>query len=366
GLTVEEMVINYAQLSKAFDELAKRSNKIWYIDRAKQFWFVDRTITLAPVVVIASDITRNPEIASSLAEASPMYRNRQYGRAGQATTSIQQTETRTGDGETVAFTMGFPIAKVPEVKKTPPGLPLQTMGIRGIDDIAPPPAVPKECYWNKGDAVITFETAPGIGEAIEVKYYGLYDLMVRVESIPKQLARQAVEGGTGIIETLDDFPGVSTKDDAIAAVNATLAHYGVIGKQFTFPLRKWGLEPGQMAEINSWAYDLHGTFLVPPFMIFANNTLLIESVAISEIAPGELQYMITAIEGPELGDWTGFFKALADVKADIMERITVGDNQILIILTSDAEGIELSEATAYTIWACDLIDSGLVDTAIVC
>jgi len=332
GPTIAELVVNYSQVSRAFDALAARSDKVWYIDLGKQLWFVDRTTSVAPFAILASDIVRDPGIASRLKEASPFYRNRQYVRAGQNITGLQ-TETFTGDGVTVAFPLGYPMARVPFVTVTGRGA--QTYGIKGIDTA-------KDVYWNKGDAIITFDVAPAGASTIVCAYYGLYDIIVQVDSVPEQTARAAVEGGTGIIESLEDFPNIEVKADAMDAAIATLNHYGVIGKQFTFPIRDWGLEPGQMVTVTHAPYDLTA------------DELLVESVTISETAPGELKYTVVAIEGPELGDWTGFFKALADARSEIMERITIGSNQILIILSHDSDIWKWSETVTGTPYACDL------------
>uniref|UniRef100_A0A6M3IX09 Uncharacterized protein n=1 Tax=viral metagenome TaxID=1070528 RepID=A0A6M3IX09_9ZZZZ len=336
GPTIAEMIINYSQVSKAFDTLAARSGFIWRIDNAKKLWFTARTTTVAPFSIVASDITRDPGIESSLAEATPFYRNRQYIRAGQATTTVLQTETRKGDGVAVAFVMGYPLASLKVgVDAITVGGANQTVGLKGIDTL-------KDVYWSKGDAVITFTTPPGNGVSVVCSYYGLYDILVRVDSVPEQVARQAVEGGTGIIEAIDDLPNIVDKDDALVAAQANLDYYGIIGKQFTFPIRKWGLEPGQMVTVTHVPYGLSA------------DALLVESVGITEVAPGELKYMISAVEGPELGDWTGFFKALADVKGDIMERILLGKDQVLIILANVAENWEWGESVTETVYACDV------------
>ena len=50
-----------------------------------------------------------------------------------------------------------------------------------------------------------------------------------------------------------------------------------------------------------------------------------------------LTYDITAIQGPELGSWTNLFKSLAAMKGEVIEKLNVGTEQILIILVKKDE-----------------------------
>ena len=314
GPTISEMVINYQPLTMALDALAERSGFIWYIDEFKRLFFTPRTTTIAPFAITDADIIREGGMSSELNLSNSKYRNRQYIRAGRDVTSVQ-TENRTGDGETVAFAMGYPLNQEPVITVAAAG---QTMGLKGIDD----PAI--ECYWAKGDPVITFVTAPGIGAAIVVIYYGEYDIMVQVDKAAEQTRLQAIEGGTGIVEFADDEPQLTSKVAAFNLGIAKLDKYGVIGRQIVFPIRDWGIKPGQMVTITYPEYGLTAV------------DFLVEAVDISEIAPDTLRYEVKAIEGPETGDWTGFFKALANQKEEILGRLNIGKDQILIILAAMA------------------------------
>lgn len=333
GPTIAEMIINYRRVSDALDMLAARSDKIWYINKFKELHFIDRTTVTAPFAIVASDILRYSGPPSELAEAAPQYRNRQYIRGGKDVT-VLQTETFTGDGDTVAFPVGYPIAKEPTITLDDGFGPVaQDVGIKGIDTA-------KDVYWNKGDAIVTFAVAPGIGDIVVVVYYGFFDILVMADLLGEQVARQAVEGGTGIIEAMDDEPSIQDTDDALGVALAKLNYYGVIGKQFQFAINKWGLEPGQLVAVTHTPYGLAG------------DELLVESVQTTEIAPGELCYEIHAVQGPEMGDWTGFFKSLADMKEEVLERITVGTDSILIILVHQVGNVEISGVVTCDVVAC--------------
>lgn len=325
GPTFEGVVINYQPISKVLDSLAEKSNFIWYIDEDKKLYFIERTTYPAPFSIDSGDILKDVDMSTELEENNPSYRNAQYFRGGKATTALQ-TFNATGDGVTVAFALGYPLASVPTVTV---GGAAQTVGLKGVDS-------GMDCYWSQGDSILVFDNAsiPGVA-AIVVTYYGEYPLFVYTDDTVAINALKAVEGGTGIIETLEDDASATTRNDALAISIAQLEKFGVVGKRFPFPINNWGLKPGQMVTVDYPAYGLN------------NADLLVESVEVSELAPNELRYLITAIEGPELGDWTGFFKHIVDARAELLDRITIGDSRIIHILKRQKESLALAESTAY-------------------
>ena len=230
----------------------------------------------------------------------------------------------------MAFAMGYPLNQAPTI--TLGGAP-QTVELKGIGVVA-------NWYWAKSDPIITAAVAPGLGVAVQCTYIGEYNIIVQADDLIEQVAIKAIEGGTGLVEVMDDEPNINDRTDAFVIALAKLAYYGVIGKQFTFPIRQWGLQPGQIVAVTHAPYGL------------AADDLLVESVEVSEVAPEELRYTVTAIEGPMMGDWTGFFKALADIKGDILERITVGTSEVLILLTTTSETWGWNETDAEIVYAC--------------
>ena len=324
GPTFDSVIINYQSISKIMDLLAEKSGFIWYVDMAKGLHFGERSTTAAPFTIDSGDIIRELQMQSQLTESNPSYRNTQYLRGGKALTPLPSlVETFTGDGVNVAFTVGYPIAKVPAVTVNAV---VQSIGIKGVD-------VGKQCYWSKGDPVIVFVAAPA-AVAVVITYRGEYSLFVLTSDNVAINTLKAIEGGSGIVENMGDDPSTSTRDDALDAAIAKLDRFGITGKQFSFPIRVWGLQPGQMVTVTYADYDLTAA------------ELLVESVEVTEIASNELRYRINAIEGPDLGDWTGFFKQLADAKDDILNRLTIGEDRIIHILKQQKESLALVEATA--------------------
>lgn len=345
GPDIVEAVFNYVRASEAYDALAEKAGKIWYIDENKALYFVNRDTTPAPW----NWTTHTPKPAGSkafLSGGNPKYRNRQYIRGGRGTTALQ-TETFTGDGVTVAFTVGFPFQQAPTVTVNAVA---RTIGIKGID-------VAKDCYWNKGDATLTFDAGSTPGAvAVVIKYYGQFDILVLAEDIVAIADQLAIEGaGTGYVDEISDEPKLDDKDASIDAAKAKLVRYAVTGQRFEYETLLTGLKPGQLQTINYPALGLN------------NAEMLIEAVSIRG-AGSNNHHRITAIQGPTMGSWSDFFKALAHMKAEIIDRLNVGSDQILIVLVSRSETWKWTESITETPFACPICSPTTIcgPTVIVC
>ncbi len=325
GATVGETVINYVPASDAFTGLAERAGFIWFIDKLKQFYFVPRETFTAPFTLTPAEIYGT----ARLKRGNPLYRNRQFVRGIKAVTDTQN-EIRMGDGETQAFALGFPIAKVPTVTvNTAP----QTVGIKGVEE-------GKQVYWNKGDNTIYFATAPASGATIGIAYQGEYNLITRSDDRHQIEMRKTIEGGegTGYVDAIEDITDLTTKEAGFEAGANLLDKYAQEGRRLTFQTFKSGLQPGQILTVN---YPLLG---------LDSDELLITSVSAYD-DNNYLVYEIEATEGPDLGDWTQFFKSLADKRISI-DRISLGEDSTLVILVEKSGVIGITENVDVTVHAC--------------
>lgn len=326
GPTILEAVINYVRISDAYDALGELAGFIWYIDELKRLYFIARATNTAPWAAATSDMIKG---TPRLLHSNPKYRNRQYIRGGRGTTDLQE-ETFTGDGVRVAFTVGFPLQKVPASVtvsgRTPVG---QTIGIKGID-------VAFDCYWNKGDATITFEVAPEDTETVVIQYYGQWDIFAEIEDPVAIAAQLAIEGGgTGYVDDIATEPTLDNQNASIDSGIAKLAKFAMLGKRFTYQTTRSGLKPGQLQTTN---YPLLG---------LNNAEMLIEAVKVR--ARGELiTYDITEVQGPTTGGWSRLFKVLATE----VERLQVGTDQTLILLTRASEAWGWKEEVVVSVFAC--------------
>jgi len=311
GATLVQAVFNYVRVTDAYDALAEKAGFIWFIDENKKLYFQARDTTPAPWTLTGDDVAKGSGILSG---ANPMYRNRQYIRGGKGTT-VLQTETFSGDAQTVAFTVGYPIVKVPTVTV---GVGIQSMGIKGID-------VAMDCYWSKGDATIVFDVGsipPAAANNIIVEYYGEYNLLGLAVDAPAIAVLKAIEGaGTGYVDDMADEPKLTDSDAVLDSGQAKLAKFAINAQRFNFSTTRTGLKPSQLLTVAYPSLGLAGD-------------MLIESV-VTRVYTGNLSYDVVAIVGAEQKGWTEYFKSLSKIKQEVIDFLNVGSEEILIILAGD-------------------------------
>ena len=329
GATLIEAIFNYVRVTDCYDALAEKAGFIWYIDENKALYFQARDTTAAPWTATGDDMEKG---TTRLSAAKPLYRNRQYIRGGRGTT-LEQTEVFIADGEQFAFTVGFPFERVPtSVNVEDDGA--QTIGIKGLD--APGDF---DCYWNKGDATLTFSTAPIAGKEVTIVYYGQFPILTLAEDLPQIAAQAAIEGiGTGIVDDIADEPTLNDKDASFDSGVAKLNKYAVDTKRLYYSTKRSGLSPGQLQPVNYPALGL-------------DEDMLIESIT-TRVFAGVATHDITAIRGPEMGSWARLFSSLAAMKAEVIERLNVGSEQVLIILVTSKETWGWEESYTVTPAAC--------------
>jgi hypothetical protein len=82
-------------------------------------------------------------------------------------------------------------------------------------------------------------------------------------------------------------------------------------------------------------------------------------VKIRDQDDGVLLYSIEAASGPDMGNWTNFFKKMADKRVTI-DRITVGEDSSLGVLEAIEEETGLSEAISYGPVACHVCSESTI------
>ncbi|MGI5840155.1 MAG: hypothetical protein ACOX8W_10920 [bacterium] len=315
GPVITEAVFNYVPVSRTLESLAEKAGFIWYIEIDKVLHFVDKATYAAPWAATASDMIRG---TISYERSSPQYRNRQYIRGGRDITD-PQTETKVGDGESRAFVVGYPIAKVPTVEVSISGgaYAVQTVGIRGLEEN-------KNWYWNKGSNTVNQDDAGTVltaSDKVRITYQGEFDVIILSQNNDAITARQAIEGGgSGIVEDVFDDMNISSREAGFEIAAQKLSKYSVEGSRFRFRTTRPGLAPGQLLSITHAGYGL------------STEEMLIEQVAIS--TDGILTYYdITAIQGPEVGSWVKLFAAMATRGEAFVVRENIREDQILTTMS---------------------------------
>ena len=344
GDTLLEAVFNYVSVTDAFDKLAEAAGFVWFIDENKALYFQARDTTAALWAIVGDMTDIKLKGTIKMSGGNPQYRNRQYIRGGRDVTA-PQTETFTADGDMVSFTVGYPINAEPTVKED--GGAAETMGIKGIDDAV-------AYYWSKGDPVVVAAAAPANGVVVTIEYIGQYDILVLATDEDEITAQAAIEGvGTGFVDDISDEVKLDDKEAAFDAAEAKLDMYGVDSKKLSFTTLRSGLEVGQLL-----------TVTYAPFGLSAEE-MLIEAVTLNG-RHEDVEYNVLAIQGPVTGSWAKFFKGLADMKTEIMEKLNVGSDQILIILAKHKGNVEVSGTLSYTPFACEVVNVAVVEVSRVC
>lgn len=328
----------YAKVSDALDALVKAASAsgvlyYWMIDQNKRLWFVPYTAVVNNTLVDGSQIeqVRNPP---TVVRANPTYRNQQYITGGTAQT-VQQTETRKGDGVTVAWTMGYALSTVPTITVNGTA---KTVGIKGLD-------TGKDYYWAKGDPIITQDSAGTkltSSDTLQVVYVGQYPNVVIAQNGAQVAYQSQIDGSTGIIEDVQQDATISTVSDGLSEAGQLLARYGVQGVQLIFTTLQKGFQQGQLVTVNLPMFNLN------------NVQMLIEKVTASDQADGiNIWYTVQAILGPYDTSWVDFFSKMLAVQAP-PNSINVGVSQSLTILVPFTASIRPTAALTATPYSCPL------------
>ncbi len=316
GPVVTKILFNYCTATDAFNELAELAGFGWYVDFDKDLHFFDRATNAAPFNI--TDALNNAR-AVKVSRPKDRYRNRQFVRGSNAL-SDYRTETFAGDGSRREFFVTFPMQTVPTVKVN--GI-VKTVGIRGIDS-------GKDWYWSQGSDAISQDTSGAVlraGDTLTVIYRFLYPVLLVKEDSTQISARQAVEGGTGVYEDLEEDSSVEDFTTAETLSLARLRQYGVIPTVVTYETDNDGLRSGQLQTIQIAKHNLNGSFLI-------------ESVSVKDISGKFLRYEVKAVSGERIGGWVDFFKSLIRGK----EKLSRRENEVVTLLREQTDAITCADS----------------------
>ncbi len=319
GPTLGVVIFNYVSVTEAFNALQELTGYVWRIDNDKKLYFVDRS-TYSATWNLDNVVYRPIKGTAHLSDENPFYRNTQYVKGGKGLT-VEQTEVFIGDGTLQSFALGYPPALVP-TSITDSVLGAGTIGIKGID-------TGKDYYWSKGDPVILTAVAPVATRTLTVVYYGQYPLISLAKDHSQVLAVAALDGTSGIVETIVTEAQHETSASQNASAKAKITTFAKDAQKFTYEVTDGGLLPGQLQEVTYAPFGLSAT------------EMLIESINITAVGE-DVRYLVTCIVGPVTGSWAKFFLNIL-VRQDL--TLAVGDGQLLALL-QQIESLTLIEATA--------------------
>jgi len=292
GALIPSVTYTATSVAKNFDDLAKQSNYSWFIDQNKVFNFRSRAAFASPWILQSSPYGLVPvndiEVTSNfeLDVGNDLYRNRQT-ILGALDTQLF-TETNVGDGSTRTFPLGYEVGAQPTVFVN--GVP-QTVGVKGSAGF--------NFYYAIGDPHLVQDVSGQLlqsSDQIQVTYLGLFPVTVVVDDLTQQALQQAIEGGSGIVESVQDVTGQGiNKASAIALANQLLSRYGIAGRTLIFDTTRNGLQIGQMLTI---FLPEHG-ILEGQFFITQAEISLMKGNADTQV----WWYKVTASELPKKASW---------------------------------------------------------------
>jgi len=260
------------------------------------------------------------------------YRNRQYIRAGHDLT-LPLTESFTGDGERQTFNVSFPVGEEPTI--TVNGVP-KVVGIGVVEE----GDASVEWFWNKDTNEVSQRstlTPLTASDILVVVYRGLYPILVQAQADDEITSRQAIEGGSGLYEAIEDYGDVDSADLAFDTALAKLHRDGYIRRSITLETDQHGLASGQVLEIVLPKYGLDGLFLV-------------QSVTAVEGGRNTLLYTATLLDGDAVGGWLAFYQRLMSARrASAVAR----ENEVLLLLRNVRDRLALGDDVVITTGAAN-------------
>lgn len=332
----------YASVAQALDALVKAASSsgvpyYWQIDANKQIWFVPYTSIVNNTLVDGSQIeqVRN---APTVTRANPTYRNTQYIIGGVAQT-VQQTETRVGDGNTQSWTMGYALASTPTI--TVGGV-AQTVGLKGTSG--------KQFYWAQGDPVITQDsgqTKLTSAQTLQVVYIGQYPAVIVDQNAAQVTLEASIDGTSGIIEDVVADATITSINNGMSEAGQLLTLYAQQGITLQFTTLSSVFAQGQLITVN---LPMHGLY---------NTQMLISQVSAGDQIDGyNIWFTVTAVAGPYDTTWIDFFsKALQQQIPQGV--INVGASQSVAILLSMTASVTPTANLNINVYACPLVSTTL-------
>lgn len=319
GPTIRAVTFDYERVSDAILELANRAGYWWRINHDGSLDFAeprallttltaDTTAFSADTTALTADMVDQPgtgpaalDIAAvafadtvSVTRHTSGYRNRQWLKGGRDRTTLQ-VEVQLGDGERRAFALGFPVAEEPvvEVSRDGGAFVQETVGAAGLQ-------TNRDWLWSYQSPVMQQNTSNAVLDTVDrvrVTYTGLFDVVARIDDPPLQADRAALEGGTGVVESVLIDKRTDTAAAAFQLAAELVAYYGRPSTVVRFRTDRTDLVPGVVTPVEYAAGGVEGDALVTTSEWFTEA--------------GNLRAVVTMAIGPIEGSWAQWFGALS-------------------------------------------------------
>ena len=289
GPTIQKAVFARKFASECFDQIRDLTGYHWTIDQYGVMQFFPKFASLAPFDISDANavfLVDSCRVSRTLAD----FRNTQYATGGQGITDpITDFWEMDGIGRTIPT--GYPVVSLISVKVA--GL-NGSIGIRGVDD-----AGSKEWLWNKDQNGVNQDPAFPLvpkGTRVEVHYQGRYGpITTKLVSAAGVAERQAIEGGSGRYEYVDQDSTLDGLDVVIAKARGALRRFGTLDATLEFETDVVGLAVGQTVTINL------------PTLGVVNVPMLVTAIETQLVAVDRRRHRVTAVTGELKGTYYEFF-----------------------------------------------------------
>ena len=339
GPIIDHIPFNYVSCAQAFDELSTLTGYFWNITDEKVLQFIDRSTMRAPV-----DLASGTFMADTVEmdESLEQYRNEQFIRGGLTITDAVQVDEALGDGKTTTFHAALPIALpggvMPIVKVNAV---VQTVGIRQND-------TGKDWYVQENSNEISQDSAGTkltSSDTFRVEYYGYFPLIGAARNPDAVLERQAVEGGSGLYQHVEDREEIERAEGARERAESLLRRFGRIDRTITGTTLVRGFHPGQVVQVHLPEHGLH------------HLDCIIAAVEYREVALARWHYQLTIVSGEAVEGWSAFWKKIAAAG----RKHVIRPNEVVNLIRLFPEAATIAEVFATPVQTATAI--GKVGTA---
>lgn len=343
GPTIAKVVFARRFASDCFNAVCKLTGYHWTVDQAGVLQYFPRFASIAPFEISHANARfRQARSTVSLAD----YRNVQFATGGVGITELPVTEYHPGDDITRTFATAYPLASLISVKVNGE---VQSHGIRNVDD-----AGSKAWYWNKNQQGINQDPSQPIlrratsttpADRLEITYLGFYGpVATKLVNAAGIAARQAIEGGSGRYEAVDQDSSLDGLDVTIAKARGDLRRNGELDPIVDFETDDIGLAVGQTLKVKL------------PELAVADVDVLITEMETSLFGMAKRRHRIKATAGELKGTYQEFFQRLFSGGKEL--TISPDDSINEVVVASDpvsvGDLVTVTTSTAHKgIWGQD-------------
>lgn len=327
GVVFPDIEFAYTPMNEVMDKLAEICGWEWQIDYYKNLYIFDRPsqILSAPFDLTQATVGADSDTAVDLrvTRNSGLYRNRQMIKTNFSVTSTTITKTytcghlnptlsRTDYSWPVAtyssVLAGGNVTRGPQITDYEHSMKVSRLIYMKLNSVTIPLYVqiggafgaevfnPVLAAWqfmqiwawdlqfffnimaNAGDPYYW----PQTGDTLEIQYEITNEIPqpVTEDNAAQILARQVIEGGTGLYESVEELQDVSDRDLVIAYAQSLLARFSVMGCEVDFNTFRHGLAPGQEITVDLAGYGL------------SSQLMNVESLSYRELSKRVLAYSV--------------------------------------------------------------------------